>query len=302
MMPRAVPVTTPNGIIGIAAGKDTSVALRLDGTLWTWGDNTSGQLGNGSIIASTRPGRALLSPTVEDMDIAAAGAHVVTLAPVNPGDQGIWTWGLGGNTMGDGSSGTRVDRLVPAPIPSLTTVSAVRAGGPISLAVLDDASVWTWGYASGGQLGRVVDVMGPSAQVESMPSPIPGFSLGDNSWLTADPDGDGLTTTAEWRLGTDALRADTNGDGVSDGAPLARGIDPIGLDSDGDGVRNAVEAARGTDPLRADTDGDGVADDLDCYPTDPTRSTCAPPTPGDTTPPVILLTEPTNALIISTFP
>src|SRR5574341_1233540 len=70
---------------------------------------------------------------------------------------------------------------------------------------------------------------------------------------------------------------------------------------DGDGLATFQELAPGTDPANPDTNGDGVPDGVDCFPLDATRSTCPPPVPGDTTPPVITLTEPTNAqLILST--
>ena len=71
---------------------------------------------------------------------------------------------------------------------------------------------------------------------------------------------------------------------------------------DGDGVANAVERAAGTDPLRADSDGDGVVDGADCFPLDPERSECLLPQPGDTTAPVIRLSEPTSALLVSSVP
>jgi hypothetical protein len=80
------------------------------------------------------------------------------------------------------------------------------------------------------------------------------------------------------------------------------GRDPVSIDLDGDGVSNRDEVQSGTDPLRADTDGDGVPDGEDAYPLDPTRSEEAPPVPGDTTPPDITLTMPSNAVLIQSIP
>ena len=130
------------------------------------------------------------------------------------------------------------------------------------------------------------------------PVQIASFSLGDETWLTADPDGDGLTTARELELGTDPLNADTNGDGVLDGAEISAGLSATNLDMDGDGLPNAIERAQGTDPFRADTDGDGVADGVDAFPLDPTRSQAPAPDPNDHTAPTITLIEPTNAVPI----
>jgi hypothetical protein len=51
-----------------------------------------------------------------------------------------------------------------------------------------------------------------------------------------------------------------------------------------------------------DSDEDGVADGADCFPTDPTRSTCPVADPNDHTPPTITLAEPASATLISVVP
>jgi hypothetical protein len=129
-----------------------------------------------------------------------------------------------------------------------------------------------------------------------------GFSLGPAGAFTEDPDADGLSTAREWDFGTDPYDPDTNGDGVPDGIEVASSQSATNPDLDGDGVLNVAERAQGTDPFRADTDGDTYADGVDCFPLDGTRWQCPSSTPGDTTPPVITLTEPTNAVLISSNP
>ena len=51
----ATPTAAPGGVISIAAGGGHSLALRGDGTLWAWGGNLYGQLGDGSTTASGAP-------------------------------------------------------------------------------------------------------------------------------------------------------------------------------------------------------------------------------------------------------
>jgi hypothetical protein len=63
-----------------------------------------------------------------------------------------------------------------------------------------------------------------------------------------DTDGDGLSNSAEKRLGTDPERADSDGDGIEDGDEMERGTDPLLQDTDGDGYDDNDELAMGSDP------------------------------------------------------
>jgi hypothetical protein len=119
--------------------------------------------------------------------------------------------------------------------------------------------------------------------------------LVNNGWMMQDSDQDGLTNAAEYRLGSDPLNPDTNQDGLKDG--VAAGNGAASADVDGDGLLNGKELQIGTNPFLADTDGDGAFDGADCAPLDPSRWQCTP-NPSDTTPPVIVLSEPANAVLI----
>ncbi|SKA86745.1 Protein of unknown function [Prosthecobacter debontii] len=74
----------------------------------------------------------------------------------------------------------------------------------------------------------------------------------------ADPDGDGLTTQAEFQHRTDPWVADTDQDGLSDGGEVARGTNPLLADTDGDELLDGEETV--SNPTLKDTDGDGYSD------------------------------------------
>ena len=81
---------------------------------------------------------------------------------------------------------------------------------------------------------------------------------------SADPDGDGITTAAEQRLGTNPYNADTDNDGIPDAWELNHGLNPRRFsdgakDSDGDGVPNRIEFRMDTDPQKT-ASKDGVPD------------------------------------------
>ena len=235
--------------------------------------------------------------------ISASGAH--TLALTATGE----VWGVGFNGLGSLGDGTTVNKSTPLRALLLRDTVDVAASNfahslyepakESSIALTADGRVWTWGNNYYGALGHG----GTTFDHRFRPQPLDNFSAADQSWPRGDPDADGLVTKDELALGTNPFAADTNGDGIDDGTAVRSGISPTSADVDGDGLTNTLErTTKGTDPLRADTDSDGVADGADCFPLDPTRTTCPTPQPGDVTPPVITLFEPVGAVLISSLP
>ncbi|KFE63735.1 MopE-related protein [Hyalangium minutum] len=129
----------------IAAGNSHSLALRLDGSVWTWGLNNSGQLGHGTQTNSSTPLRVAGLPAIKA--IAAGNSHSLALGV----DGRVWAWGM--NSFGQLGDGTTTLRLAPVAVTIPGGAVAIAAGLSHSLAVAADGSVYAWGYNVSGQLG-----------------------------------------------------------------------------------------------------------------------------------------------------
>ena len=224
-----------------------------------------------------------------DFDTAAGQTKIAMTSPLHP--------------LGVNLSGTPT--VVSSP-DSFSWGVPGSAADVVSTLELDSGKATTFGYEAGDVM---VGVSAPERRVGLWLGPGSAQALtADGSVLVdagmgwafaSDGDRDGLGFLEEFRSGTSPADPDSNDDGILDGAAVDSGVSGTNLDTDGDGLTNALELTKGTDPFRWDTDGDAVGDAADCFPLDATR-TCVPPTPGDVTPPGIILTEPTNAVFVST--
>ena len=142
----------------VATGASHTIALKYDGTVWTWGNNTNGQLGNNSTENSSSPvqvksadGNGYLTNIIE---ISAGSDHNMALSK----DGTVFTWGS--NAYGQLGNGSSVNSMLPVQVKSadgnsfLTDVVQISAGYVHSMALKKDGTVWTWGRNDGGQLGN----------------------------------------------------------------------------------------------------------------------------------------------------
>ena len=142
-----VPVPGLTGVTQVSAGAEHSLALLSNGTVMAWGDNSRGELGDGSTVSSDVP-----VPVTGLTGVTAVSAgNEFSLALL--GDGQVMAWGDGGNgQLGNGTFRNIQD--TPVPVKGLTGVTAVAAGGEHALALKSGGSVAAWGENFDGQLGN----------------------------------------------------------------------------------------------------------------------------------------------------
>ncbi|MCF8258891.1 MAG: T9SS type A sorting domain-containing protein [Flavobacteriales bacterium] len=145
-----VQVNALTGVTAISAGQGGSLghslALRKDSTVWAWGFNYYGELGDGTDVDSDVPVQVSALSRI----IAIATAQYSSIALKDDGS--VWTWG--DNTYGELGDGTNDPSNVPIQISSLTDIISIASGKNHCLALKDDGTVWAWGRNNSGQLGN----------------------------------------------------------------------------------------------------------------------------------------------------
>lgn len=140
-------IGTATDWVSVSAGSTHSLAVKLNGTLWTWGNGQFGQLGNG-IFSSATPNVTQIG-TATDWVSASAG-YGFSLAIKTNGT--LWAWGL--NNTGQLGDNTLIDKNLPIQVGTATDWQRVDAGGQHSLGVKTTGTLWAWGNNTFGQLGN----------------------------------------------------------------------------------------------------------------------------------------------------
>ncbi|MBK1644914.1 hypothetical protein CKO25_09675 [Thiocapsa imhoffii] len=207
----AVAQAGPPAVQQVAAGYFHSLATKADGTLYAWGWNGFGQLGDGT----TRPSATPIA--IENAIAGVSGGWQFSLSLAN--NANLSSWGInnrgqlgdgttelratpgpvisgatglsagrthalavqsggallawGQNTYGQLGDGSRLDRISPVTV--LTDVSGAAAGGFHSLAIRNDGSLWSWGFNLNGQLGNGTETL------SELPIPIMSNVIGTDA-------------------------------------------------------------------------------------------------------------------------
>ncbi len=132
----------------VSVGVCHTAAIKTDGTLWLWGSNTCGILGDNTVTAKSSPVQTVSGGT-NWKQVSAGGFHTTAIKT----DGSLWAWGFGGlvGVIGDN---TTLSRSSP-----VQTISGgndwkqVSAGNLHIAAIKTDGTLWTWGSNAAGQLG-----------------------------------------------------------------------------------------------------------------------------------------------------
>jgi alpha-tubulin suppressor-like RCC1 family protein len=127
-----IQISDLTGVVDIDAGSGHSLALKSDGTVWAWGANGTGQIGDGGTVTRFVPTH--VSGLTSAVAIAAGSIHTLALLQ----DGTVWAWGA--NFSGELGDGTTTDRHSPTRMQTALHWGAISAGGGYSLAIIRDGT------------------------------------------------------------------------------------------------------------------------------------------------------------------
>jgi alpha-tubulin suppressor-like RCC1 family protein len=143
----------------VSGGSFHTIALKTNGTIWSWGRNTNGQLGANDITHRSSPVQEILASTIWKF-IACASYSSVAIRT----DGTLWSWGL--NTQGQLAKNDIVHRSSPVQeLTSSTNWKTAACGDRSTIALKTDGTIWGWGHNGFGQLG-VNDITHRSSPVQ----------------------------------------------------------------------------------------------------------------------------------------
>ena len=133
----------------ISAGQRFSAAVRSNGSIWTWGCNTFGQLGDGTTVSRSSP-VSVVGGFTNWCQVSAGTSHIIGIRTNGT----LWAWGS--NTQGQlGDGGFTASRLSPVSVVGgFTDWCQVSNSYSPSFAIRTNGTAWGWGYNASGQLGN----------------------------------------------------------------------------------------------------------------------------------------------------
>jgi alpha-tubulin suppressor-like RCC1 family protein len=132
----------------VAGSEKHTLGVTTDGTLYSWGQNASGVLGDGTTQNRLQPGTVPLAAGAVAQQAAAGRSHSLLLLA----NGSVLSWGAG--NLGQLGTGSTSGSQTPVPVTGLPACTQVVASNDFSLAVAaTDGAIWAWGLNNSGQLG-----------------------------------------------------------------------------------------------------------------------------------------------------
>ncbi|MDH5720563.1 MAG: DUF4215 domain-containing protein [Spirochaetia bacterium] len=131
--------------VKVYAGTSHTLAMKSDGSLWGWGYNVYGQLGDGTNIKKHMS--VQISADTDWASVSGSWHHVMAIKTNGT----LWAWGY--NVFGQLGDGTEAGKNTPVQIGSDTDWAFVSAGNNHTVALKTNGTLWAWGWNSDGQLG-----------------------------------------------------------------------------------------------------------------------------------------------------
>jgi RHS repeat-associated protein len=170
---------TLSGVTAVAARGFFNLALKNDGTVWAWGANNNGELGDNTETRQT--------PPVQVLGLGGSGvlSNITAITTNHDGslaiksDGSVWTWGL--NDAGEAGTGVLGDNTTPVQVVgpgsggTLSGITAIAGGVHHSIARKSDGTVWTWGDDLDNQLGYTAPVSCDGEPCSSRPQQVQGL-------------------------------------------------------------------------------------------------------------------------------
>jgi alpha-tubulin suppressor-like RCC1 family protein len=143
--PKQVGNLTDWSIVSTNGGGLFGAAIKTNGTLWAWGNNGYGQLGQGNTTNRSSPTQ--IGALTSWLKLSAGYSWVAAIKA----DGTLWMWGR--NDLGQLGLGNTTNYSSPKQVGALTNWSSVSCGYYVTGAIKTDGTLWTWGYNGTGALG-----------------------------------------------------------------------------------------------------------------------------------------------------
>ena len=202
----------------VCGHNSNTFAIKTTGTLWAWGRDDYGALGNNADGATSGRSAPLQIGTDDYWSEIVAPNTLCGMALRTDGT--LWSWGY--QLYGNGGLGNVINRSSPTQVGSLTDWAAIAAGNGSSLATKTDGTLWSWGYANNGSLG-LGDVI-----VRSSPTQIGSLTDWETTQKAIGITQQGIAIKTDgtlWSWGGNFLGALGNASTVNASSPVQVGTD-----------------------------------------------------------------------------